>query len=99
MQLVSYLERAHVASAAFRREFDRVLGAANPFQCVVGDRYESHYRNSMIPNQLLPSSIQPRRQAHHLLSIISFQASSTLSLGGPLYGDSPLKEPLNRQTS
>ena len=57
MQLVTYLERAHVASAAFRREFDRVLGAANPFQCVVGDWYESHCRKSMIPNQLLSSSI------------------------------------------
>ena len=37
MQLVHYLERPHVASAAFWSEFDRVLGAANPFQCVVGD--------------------------------------------------------------
>ena len=37
MQLVDYFERAHVASAAFWREFDRVLGGANPFQCVVGD--------------------------------------------------------------
>ena len=42
MQLMDYFEHAHIASAAFWREFDRVLGGANPFECVMGDWDESH---------------------------------------------------------
>ena len=62
MQLVDYFERAHVASAAFRGEFDRVLGATNPLQRVMGYWYKSHCRDSTIPDQLLPSPRRPRRR-------------------------------------